>query len=311
MHFPTRCLLALAGLAILAVAPIHAQHTLTGTVQDERGAVVPFAVVELPAQKLGVQADDEGRFSFPLPAGLTSTDSLAVSALGYQRRRVAVPTGAAVSLRLAALPVSLNEVVVRPGVAEWVGFNGEPKNFGYSQNGLSKDKNTGWQITRLCQPATDGYLTAVRFFVKPNHCSKTGLRAPFRVRVYAADGPSGGPGTDLLLSSVLAAATRKGWVTVDLSRYGIDFPQQGVYVAMEWVYTSDEYLCSYTYTASDSRQKKTGFSYGQALAGQLVTAATTQTWYYTVENGWRKFGGRASSGQQPVGDAGIQAQFQP
>ncbi|SES70837.1 carboxypeptidase-like regulatory domain-containing protein [Hymenobacter actinosclerus] len=311
MSLRLHALFAAALLTALA-HPLHAQRTLTGTVQDPQGAAVPFAVLELPTHKLGVQADDEGRFSLPLPAGLAPTDSLTVSALGYERRRVLVPVGATVALQLAALPVSLNEVVVRPGAAEWVGFESEPKDFGYGQNGLSKEKNTGWQIARLCQPTTNGYLVAARFFVKPGiHCGKTGVRAPFRVRVYAADGPNGSPGTDLLFTTVLAAAPQKGWVTVDLNRYGIEFPQRGVYVAMEWVYTSDEFLCSYTYTTPDSRQKKEGFSYGQSLAAQWVPEAQARTWYYTIKYGWRKFDSRDPTGQQRVGDAAIQARFQP
>lgn len=302
-----------AALLLMALAhPLRAQHTLTGTVQDARQAAVPFAVLELPAHKLGVQADGDGRFSLPLPAGLAPTDSLIVSALGYVRRRVPVPAGTTATLKLAALPVSLGEVVVRPGVAEWVGFGGELKNRGgFAQSGLSKEKNTGWQIARRCQPAADGYLTAVRFFVNPSHnCGKTGLRAPFRVRVYAPDGPDGSPGADLLTTSVLAAATASGWVTVDLGRYGIAFPQQGVYVAMEWVYTSDEFVCSYTYIPHDSRQKKTGLSYGQSLAAAPLPEAEAQTWYYTIAYGWRRFGRRAT-GQQVVSDAAIQAQFRP
>ncbi|RFP64835.1 carboxypeptidase regulatory-like domain-containing protein [Hymenobacter lapidiphilus] len=310
MSLDFRALLAAALLVALA-HPLYAQRILTGTVQDVQGAAVPFAVLELPTQKLGVQADNEGRFSFPLPAGLTPTDSLSVSALGYERRRVPVPAGATAALRLAALPVSLNEVVVRPGVAMWVGFAGELKDTGFGQSGLSKENNTGWQIARFCQPPTDGYLTAVRFFVKPGRCSKTSVRTPFRVRVYAADGPNGSPGTDLLSVSVLTAALNKGWVSMDLSRYGILFPRQGVYVAMEWVHTSDEFLCSYTTTDFNSKQKKQDFSYGQSLMAAHVPETAAQTWYYTIKYGWLKFTSRDPTGQRMVGDAAIQARFQP
>ncbi|NVO84899.1 carboxypeptidase-like regulatory domain-containing protein [Hymenobacter terrestris] len=309
MLFRFLCLLAASALA----HPLQAQRVLTGTVQDGQRAAVPFAVLELSAQKLGVQADDEGHFSLPLPAGLTPTDSLTISALGYARRRVPVPAGATATLQLAALPVPLNEVVVRPGVAQWVGSEGELKKRGggFGQNRLSQEVNTGWQIARLCQPPTNGYLTAVRFFVNPSYnCGKTGLRAPFRVRVYAADGPDNAPGSDLLPVSVLAAADNRGWVSVDLSRYEIIFPLQGVYVAMEWVHTSDEFLCSYTSTSLETQQKTQSFSYGQSLAATQLPETVAQTWYYTFKYGWLKFSSR-NSGQNEVPDAAIQAQFQP
>lgn len=301
-----------AALLMAAAQPLYAQRTLAGTVQDERGAAVPFAVLELPAQKLGVQADDKGHFSLPLPATLAPTDSLSVSALGYARRRVPVPAGATATLQLAALPVPLHEVVVRPSVAEWVGFKGEPeRQGGYSQNLLSLNKNTGWQIARLCQSPTKGYLTAVRFFVNPGrNCGKTGMQAPFRVRVYAADGPDGSPGADLLTATVLAAAAGRGWVSVDLNRYGIEFPKQGVYVAMEWVYTSEAFLCSYTSYNPNSRQKEKHTNYGQALATALVSRGKAETWYHTVDYGWTNFTHRFAS-QSHILDAAIQARIQP
>ncbi|OWP64362.1 hypothetical protein CDA63_04840 [Hymenobacter amundsenii] len=301
-----------AGLLAALMHPLYAQRTLTGIVQDPQGAAIPFAVVELPARKLGVQANDEGLFSFPLPAGLTPADSLTFSALGYERRRVAVPAEAAATLRLAALPVSLSEVVVRPGVAEWVGFKGVPKSRGgYRQTILLREKNTGWQIARRCQPTADGYLTAVRFFVNPSHdCGKTGLRAPFRVRVYAADGPGGSPGTDLLTTSVLAAATNRGWITVDMNRYTISFPQRGVYVAMEWLHTSDEFLCRSISYNPESHQKMEQVNYEQSLASALVPTAEAHTWYHTIDYGWVSFNRRFAE-QSQILDAAIQARSQP
>ncbi|MET4105846.1 carboxypeptidase-like regulatory domain-containing protein [Hymenobacter sp. UYP22] len=298
--------LVLVGLA----SGVQAQHTLSGTVEDNQGVAVPFAVVELPGRQLGVQADQQGHFTFALPTGLTIHDSLAVSALGYARRQMPVPTAATVRLQLQALAVALGEVRVRPGTPQWVGFVGEPKGSGYGQSGLSKEQNTGWQVARLCQPVTEGYLTAVRFFVKPSiHGGKTSVQAPFRVRVYAPDGPNGGPGTDLLTTTVLASAPHKGWLTVDVSRYGIRFPSQGLYIAMEWVYTSDEFLFPYTYTTPNSKEKKQGTAYGQSLAASLLLQS--QTWYYTIERGWLKFQSRDPSGQQLIGDAAIQAQYVP
>ena len=314
MTFTIRSLLLGASLLLALARPAAAQRTLIGAVQDLQGTAIPFAIVELPAQKLGVQADDKGHFSLPLPASLTLTDSLTVSALGYARQRMVVPAGAVAKLQLVALPVSLNEVVVRPGVAKWVGFEGKLKSRGGLGVGklLSQENNTGWQIARRCQPTSDGYLTAARFFINPDYnCAKTRIKAPFRVRVYAADGPGGGPGTDLLLTSVMAAATTRGWVTVDLSRYGITYPHQGIYVAMEWLYTSDEFLCHYTFLNTISHQKQQGVSYGQSLAADWLPEEIAQTWYYSIEYGWRKMQSRDITGQHKVSDPAIQARFQP
>ncbi|MDU0369905.1 hypothetical protein ACFPAF_05825 [Hymenobacter endophyticus] len=293
---------------------LYAQRPLTGIVHDAQGTAVPFAVVELPAHHLGVQANQDGYFSLPLPTGLTSTDSLAVSALGFQRLRLPVPATAATRLQLQALPVSLAGVTVHATAIapQWLGPEEDTERFGFSQNGLSPEKNTGWQVARYFQPAAAGYLTGARFFVNGNgsgNCDKKLLKTPFRIRVYTADGPNGGPGTDLLTASVLASAAKAGWVTVDLRPYNLAFPAQGVFVAMEWVYTSDQFLCSYQYTQLPTKEKKTGTRYGQSLGGRLTPE--TQTWYYTITYGWRKFQTRDQTGQQRIGDAAIQAQYMP
>jgi hypothetical protein len=297
-----------------AGAPLYAQRALVGTVHDAQGAAVPFAVIELPARHLGVQANQDGHFLLPLPADLAPTDSLAVSALGFQRLRLAVPTTAAARLQLQALPVALTGVTVRAAAIapEWLGPEEDTERFGFSQNNLSPEKNTGWQIARYFQPLAAGYLTGARFFVKADgagNCDKTLLKAPFRVRIYTADGPNGSPGTDLLTTSVLASAAKSGWVTVDLRPYNLAFPAQGVFVAMEWVYTSDQFLCSYQYTQPPAKEKKTGTRYGQILGGRLTPQ--TQTWYHTITYGWRKFQSRDQTGQLRIGDAAIQAQYMP
>ncbi|SDY27124.1 carboxypeptidase-like regulatory domain-containing protein [Hymenobacter psychrophilus] len=291
-----------AALLVAAAQPLYAQRTLIGTVQDERGAAVPFAVLELPAQKLGVQADDEGRFSFPLPASLAPTDSLSVSALGYARRRVPVPAGATATLQLAALPVSLNEVVVRGTRAAPVVLGAEEVDEirSYGQSGLSEEKNTGWQIAYLVDAPPAGYIEEVRFYVRKKErgkCSE-GTQAPFRVRLYAPDSLTGVPGADILLISVLTAATKPGWHTVDVRRFNIKAPSQGFFVAMEWVYTDAKYLCVQATNRPSSKGKFITF-YGQSLG---CAPSNGHTFNYRAGWGWQK---------STFGDAAIQAVIQP
>lgn len=311
MSYPIRLLLSVA-LLLSLTQPLHAQRTLTGTVQDQQGAAIPFAVIELRSQQLGVQADDKGRFSLPLPAGADS-DSLAVSALGYRLMRVVVPAAAGCTLQLAALPVALSEVVVRATAVatQWLGPEKGAERFGFGQSGLSAEKNAGWQIARYFSSAEAGYLTDARFYVKSDgfgDCSKTLYQAPFRVRVYAANGPGGSPGTDLLTRTVLVSAAKPGWVSVDLRPHNIAFPSEGLYVAMEWVYTSDQFFCTYQYT-SNTKEKKTATRYGQTLGGRPT--AETQTWHLALGREWRKFRVPNTTGKTFIGDAAIQAGFQP
>ncbi|WP_460613320.1 carboxypeptidase regulatory-like domain-containing protein [Hymenobacter seoulensis] len=292
-----------------------AQQTLTGTVHDPQGTAVPFAVIELPAQQQGVQADEAGRFSLPLPAAVTPHDSLTVTALGYRPRRVVLPNStASFRLMLEPLPVSLREVVVRAAPTLVLGpTSGNFNVRGYSQTGLSTTKNTGWQIARYFPTTAPVTLTEARFFVKKKNIGscKDMHQAPFRVRVYAADGPGISPGTDLLTESVLAAATQPGWIVVDLRRFGLTAPAGGFFVAMEWVYTDDKYLCTYPYTDPTSKQKKQRTMYGQVLGG--LTQPGAVVWYRSAGHQWRQMIARTMpNGQEfSISDPAIQAVVQP
>ncbi|WP_345058691.1 hypothetical protein [Hymenobacter glaciei] len=139
------------------------------------------------------------------------------------------------------------------------------------------------------------------------------MQAPFRVRIYAADGPNGSPGTDLLTTSVLTAASRKGWHQVDLLLYQLAVPAAGFYVAMEWVYTDAKFGCEYIYNTSSEKEKKTGHSYGPSLGG-YYDASPSSTWYLTTGHPWQPSLHRLIPGipdKGEISNAAIQALIQP
>jgi len=303
-------LLLLIPSAVCAQAP----GALTGMVQEAgTQAVVPFAVIEIPTRHLGVQADQEGHFSLPLPAALTLTDSLTISALGYHRRHVAVPNASPWQVELEPLPLMLGEVVVhsRPAKSITLGPTGRMTHFGgFSQTGLSAEKRTGWQVARLFETPTSGTLQAVRFYMRlgQSKCSPQLVQAPFRVRIYANDGPANTPGTDLLTKSVVVTANKTGWMTVDLSHFALPVPASGFFVAMEWLYTDARFLCQYSVKLPGNKKKFVSY-YGQGLGGYLSADEKT-TFYLTAGYPWQPI--RTFSGQiSEVGNAAIQAIIQP
>lgn len=311
-------MLRLIPLSLLLPTLAYAQTlpTLTGTVQEAATkTAVPYAVVELPTRHLGVQADQEGRFSLPLPPDLAPTDSLTVSALGYRRRRVAVAAAARVTLE--ALPLALQEVVVRGTQAAPVVLGPREKagrNGGFGQNGLTADKRTGYQMARLFAQPPTGQLTAVRFYVKPGRatCARQLVQAPFRVRVYAADGPAGAPGTDLLTQTVLAAAAKPGWLTVDLTAFSLPTSASGFFVAMEWLYTDDRYFCQTTELNPTTKARTVATHYGQTLGGYWRPQDLGTTWYLATGYPWQKMRPLALPGKPPQFDEpAIQAIIQP
>ena len=310
------CGLVMGWWAMLAASPACAQparSVLTGVVVDAAsGQPVPFAVVELRRLALGVQATEQGAFLLELPATLAVSDSLQVSSLGFETTAAALPKASALRVALRRLAVALPEAVVRPAAPlVRLGPTVNGTQFGFSGGAkLTAERALGWQVARKFTDAPAGTVQAVRFYVKPGiHCSKTSLRAPFRVRLYAANGPAGAPGTDLLLASVVTHAPAAGWHEVDLSAYRIPVPAAGFYVAMEWLYTNADFGCNYTYTSAN-KERKASYNYGQTLGGYLGPASPP-CWYLSAGYPWQVF--------RPVQDyanlgylsAAIQALVQP
>ena len=77
-----------------------------------------------------------------------------------------------------------------------------------------------------------GAIRSASFFI-----DKSGAPTrPFRVHLYKANSPAGEPGPDLLTQPVVVSAAQGGkWFTADLKAYGVAAPQEGFFVAMEWI----------------------------------------------------------------------------
>ena len=123
------------------------------------------------------------------------------------------------------------------------------------------------------KPARLSTIRSASFFI-----DKNGTPArPFRVHLYKASSPAGEPGPDLFLQPVVVSAAQGGkWFTVDLRTYAIAAPQEGFFVAMEWI------------------GEGSGPGPGDAAPdmGQYQTLRPTfefrepLTWSYTIGKGW-------------------------
>ena len=306
---------ALLALTLAAPLGLHAQAPLlTGTVVETgTGKPIPFATIELLARHLGVQATETGTFILNLPPSPNPTDSLRVASLGFTPRVLALPTTTPYRLELTALAVPLTEVVVRPSTTKpmRLGPEEDGDRFGFGGGTiLSAERSSGWQVARKFTDAPVGIILSVRFYLKPNpNCGKSSVKTPFRIRIYAADGPNGAPGTDLLTASVLTAATKTGWHEVNLTTYQLLSQAGGFFVAMEWLYTTPEFGCDYTYHTPD-KEKKTGHSYGQYLGGYLSFNQPT-SWYLSAGYPWQPFRPISHFADKGNQSAAIQAIIQP
>jgi len=271
-----RLLLIALFTAVAATSGWAQQVQIKGVIVDkDTKEPLPFSSIGLKNEQIGALSNEHGQFIVPAPTKNTN-DSLIVVALGYARRAVLVKRGVAVPSLTIEVPkraVELSNVVVKAGKIKNLGLGARAANPGEGMiQGLpgsqyaffvKNDKNK-----RL------GNVRTVSFYIGENGFP----REPFRVRLYRADGNYNAPNTDLLTENVVVSAPQGGqWYTVDLTPYNIIAPEEGFFVAMEWVVSGDKFFA-------------TNFMDDYTPYGQIMRPTfefkESRTWNYSMGKGW-------------------------
>lgn len=117
-------------------------------------------------------------------------------------------------------------------------------------------------------------LEKVSFFITDEGVSNSN----FRIRVLAFDSTNT-PSIDMLNDNVIAnSGNRKGWVDVDVSKYNIRVPENGLIIGMEWI--NDTQVLSYQKSFGGIVENYEG----QVLGGTWKTK-DAKTWIKTSA-GW-------------------------
>ncbi len=272
----TRLLLIVLFIGTAASSSWAQQAQIKGVILDkDTKEPLPFSSIGLKNEQIGALSNEHGQFIVPAPSK-NDDDSLIVVALGYARRAVLVKRGVAVPNLTIEVPkraVELSNVVVKAGKIKNLGLGSRTDNPGEGMiQGLpgsqyaffvKNDKNK-----RL------GSVRTVSFYIGENGFP----REPFRVRIYKADGNYNAPNTDLLTENVVVSAPQGGqWYTVDLTPYNIMAPEEGFFVAMEWVVSGDKFFA-------------TNFMDDYTPYGQIMRPTfefkESRTWNYSMGKGW-------------------------
>ena len=245
---------------------------------------LPFTSIGLKNEQIGALSNEHGQFVVPAPTQNTA-DSLVVVALGYGRRAVLVKRGVAVASLTIELPkraVALSNVTVKAGKIKNLGLGSRADDPGEGMiQGLPGSQYAFF--VKNDKKKRLGNVRTVSFYIGENGFP----REPFRVRLYKADGNYNAPNTDLLTENVVVSAPQGGqWYTVDLTPYNIIAPEEGFFVAMEWVVSGDKFFT-------------TNFMDDYTPYGQIMRPTyefkESRTWNYTMGKGWSLI--TASNGQ--------------
>ena len=265
-------------LLLLAPALGWAQENrITGRVVDAKTKdPVPFASIGLREEGTGALTNEYGYFQL---AGLekTNQDSLIVMTLGYDHSAILIKRGSTEDLiiELKKRVILLDEAIVRSN-----GTKIKVTDMGSKSNTPGEGMIQGLPGSQYAffvkndKQKKLGNVRTVSFYIGENGFP----REPFRVRIYKADGNYNAPNTDLLTENVVVSASRGGeWYTIDLSSYNIAAPEEGFFVAMEWIVGGDKF---YTTNFMDNYTP-----YGQIMR-PTFEYKESRTWSYTIGKGW-------------------------
>lgn len=199
---------------------------------------IPFAHIILKSQnrmiKGEVGAENGGYHISFAKDSINMNDSLYFSCIGYVGFAISatkLKDTQTLDVQLEPVVYQLSEFVVKP-----TDFKRRAKSLGYNRwnNCFGKYFYSYGSEVALYFPNNDslrGIISGARFYIKEDGFPET----KFRVNVYNANA-NGSPGQPILLESVIASATKGNqWVVVDLSKYQLEIPKNGFFIAMEWL----------------------------------------------------------------------------
>lgn len=259
---------------------VLAQTTIKGQVRVEgTGQPVSYALITEPQHRFGTYADVQGQFTARIPA---EVDTLLISCVGFENRLLPLARLSDTTVyQLHPKSNVLAEVVVR-GRKPRLATVGAVRKRSPIVWGNCSGRNIEFALYVRNANGIRGYLQRVSYLI-----ARGGVpTAPFRVRVYA--NTDGEPGEDMLPQSVVTSARRGNtWCEIDLSRYQIAFPKEGLFIAMEWLPTDEaRYKFATSFKMPDG-QKNVRECFGQYLAFNRELRPAT---YWERINGgtWRR-----------------------
>jgi len=165
----------------------------------------------------------------------------------------------------------------------------------------------GAKVAVFCRntQSLKGKISTLRFYI-----GKDGFyKAPFKVHMYTLNAADSTPGQDMILDNLVVSADKSGWLEVNVTKYGIDIPANGFFVAMEWIFTKSDYTQKDT-TYSSNEEQFTSHGYGQTIGTITDSPDLGSLTYFKNLGGhrWGRFMLPDMDGKSHVINALIQAE---
>ena len=240
---------------------------------------IPYVNIWIENENTGTTSNEAGEFELILA---DTNKMILFSAIGYTTKTIKAGN---ISGLVALMPQSmlLQEVFIhsKKGTKTLkIGRFNKSEIRNYFGSSVSP-----WMVANYYE-YQDGYKNTP-FLKKLNILTESTIKkATFNIRLYSVS-ESGKPGDYLYDKNIIGTARRgKNMTEVDLSDLNIQFPENGFFIAFEWlIIESNKYTVSYT--RSGSKERYDGIKYSPSI-GSIIGTEESNCWRYT-EGAWSKF----------------------
>ncbi len=238
---------------------------------------VPFVNIWIENENVGTTSNQNGEFELDVDG----EKMIVFSAIGFETRKV--PSQSITDTVILTQKINLlDEVIVQ-------------SNKGNEKLVLGKFKKS--RINHYFSCGTKPWITARRYefeeeYLKTPFLNKLKILtrsdikdAQFNIRLYGI-GKEGEPSGFIYDENIIGLAKKSKKVTeVDLSDLNIRFPEDGFFIAVEWLII-DSNIHEYTYTIEDTQEERKGISYEPSI-GTIPVDTNEESWMYT-QGKWKK-----------------------
>ncbi|OIN60966.1 carboxypeptidase-like regulatory domain-containing protein [Arsenicibacter rosenii] len=232
---------------------------------------IPYCSITNTKKTIGVTSNENGWF-FIKDIGVY--DSLLISSLGYKTSRISVNADLDSVLYLTEEPVQLAEVKVLQNRISVVGIS---KRRSEGSFGGVFDSNYELAVFMPNQKSINASIIEVAFYIVHDGIYNT----PFRVKFYKNN--DGEIGEEINKKDIICKAYKANhWNKFDLTKYKLNMPEEGCFVAMEWLNVTIE---KYKYALiKEDKEEKKGF--GQVI-GMATDAEILSCFYRENQGEWK------------------------
>ena len=204
---------------------------------SETKAPIPYVNISILESQISTSSNEDGSYQIEILKE-DIDKNIKLSSLGYKDSIISVLKFTKLKvINLKPLIEQLNEIVITKKCEELF-FTVNPIRKRDIKSGFATSNNP-WKIA-LFFPykksyKSTKYLNGIKLYLMQHILIKS-HPSKFRIRLFSIK-ENGFPGKDLISESIIVETEkRQKEVNIDLSNYNISFPEEGFYIAFEWLH---------------------------------------------------------------------------